>query len=355
MSEPDLAALRHHGDAELRPGALDFAVNVRVAEPPARIRDRLAARLRDLAAYPTARDVDRARGSVAALHGVDPHRVLPLAGSAEAFHLVARLAARRGLRAAVVHPSFTEPELELRRAGVPVDRVVLPPPYALDPASVPPAAELVVLGNPTNPTSVAHPRERVAELCRPGRLTVVDEAFCDVVDAPAEHTLAGADLPGLLVLRSLTKTWGLAGLRVGYALGAPELLDELADMRPHWPLGTLQLEALVACTEAAAGPELDAIRADTRAERTAMVAALGRGGVEVVVSPAAPFVLVGTPPGLDPAAFRSGLLEHGVAARRCDTFPGLDATRLRLAVRDGTMVDELVRVWRSVADHTPRA
>jgi len=142
---------------------------------------------------------------------------------------------------------------------------------------------------------------------------------------------------------------------VGYALGAPELLGELADMRPHWPLGTLQLEALVACTEAAAGPELDAIRADTRADRTVMVAALGRGGVEVVVPPAAPFVLVGTPPGLDPVAFRSGLLEHGVAVRRCDTFPGLDATRLRLAVRDGTMVDELVRVWRSVADHTPRA
>ena len=344
---PSWDALRHHGDAELVPGAVDFAVNVRGDAPPAWLRERLADRLGDLGGYPTADDGEAAVAAVAARHGVGPEGVLLLAGASEGFHLLADHAARRGLRAAVLHPSFTEPEVELRRAGVAVDRVILPPPYRLDPALVPDEADLVVVGNPTNPTSVLHPRATVAALCRPGRVTVVDEAFCDMVSDEAGHTLAGAGLPGLVVLRSLTKTWALAGLRVGYAVGDPSVLTELAAARPHWPLGTLQLEAIRACLGSVADRELAAARAQVVAERRAMVASLSAAGITVVVPPDAPFILVRTPDGADPVAFRAGLARRGIATRRGDTFPGLDATHLRLAVRDGRMVDGLVRAWRA--------
>lgn len=338
--------LRHHGDADLVAGGVDFAVNVRGDGPPPWLRERLAARLGDLGRYPGVDDDEAARAAVATRHGVDVSRVLLLGGAAEGFHLLADHAAREGLRAAVVHPSFTEPEVELRRAGVPVHRVLLREPFRLDPHLVPAEAGLVVVGNPTNPTSVLHGRGDVAALCRPGRVTVVDEAFLDAVDDEAAHTLAGADLPGLVVLRSLTKTWALAGLRVGYAVGDPEVLAEVAAHRPHWPLGTLQLEAVRACVGAGADSELAAIRAEVAAERAAMVEALEAAGIVVAVPPQAPFVLVRTPDGHDPAAFRAGLVRRGVVPRRCDTFPGLDATYLRLAVRTGTMVDDLVRAWR---------
>ena len=120
-----------------------------------------------------------------------------------------------------MHPSFTEPEAALRAAGHPVERLQLAPPYQLDPGLVPDDADLVVVGNPTNPTGVVH--ERLAELCRPGRTTVVDEAFMDAI--PGEpHSLASQRLPGLVVVRSLTKTWALAGLRVGYLLAEPEVV-----------------------------------------------------------------------------------------------------------------------------------
>ncbi|ODQ92998.1 hypothetical protein BFG51_15255 [Dietzia alimentaria] len=339
------AALRHHGDAELVPGALDFAVNVRGSGPPGWLRDRLAARLADLGGYPGGDDDEAALSAVAARHGVGRDRVLLLGGASEGFHLLAAHAARNLLRAAVVHPSFTEPELELRRAGVPVERVLLPVPFDLDPGLVPEEADLVVVGNPTNPTSVVHPRSAVAALCRPGRVTVVDEAFCDILADEAAHTLAGADLPGLVVLRSLTKTWALAGLRVGYAVGDPSVLADLAARRPHWPLGTLQLEAIRACVGPAADPELEAARAQVVSDRDTMVRALDAAGIEVAVPPSAPFVLVRTPAGIDPVAFRTGLVRRGIVTRRCDTFPGLDATYLRLAVRPGTMVDELVGAW----------
>ncbi|GLB62815.1 aminotransferase [Dietzia sp. NCCP-2495] len=342
--------LRHHGDADLVPGALDFAVNVRGSQPPAWLRDRIAARVADLGGYPGGDDDEAAVAAVAARHGVGGDRVLLLGGASEGFHLLAGHAARNSLRAAVVHPSFTEPELELRRAGVAVDRVLLPEPFRLDPALVPVSAGLVVVGNPTNPTSVLHPRDTLAALCREGRVTVVDEAFCDVVDDEAGHTLAGRDLPGLVVLRSLTKTWAVAGLRVGYAVGDPEVLADLAAHRPHWPLGTLQLEAIRACVGPEADGHLAAITAQVRAERGEMVTRLRSAGITVAVEPEAPFVLVRTPAGVDPEEFRRGLLRRGVVPRRCDTFPGLDATYLRLAVRPGTMVDELVRAWRAQAE-----
>lgn len=345
--EASWAALRHHGDAELVPGALDFAVNVRGSGPPAWLRDRLAGRLADLGGYPGGDDDEVAVSAVAARHGVARDRVLLLGGASEGFHLLAGHAARNLLLAAVVHPSFTEPELELRRAGVPIERVLLPVPFDLDPGLVPEEADLVVVGNPTNPTSVVHPRSVLAALCRPGRVTVVDEAFCDVLDDESAHTLAGADLPGLVVLRSLTKTWALAGLRVGYAVGDPAVLADLAAHRPHWPLGTLQLEAVRACVGPEADAELEAARAQVATEREAMVRALDDAGIELAVIPAAPVILVRTPAGVDPVAFRTGLVRRGIATRRCDTFPGLDATYLRLAVRPGTMVGDLVDAWHA--------
>ncbi len=127
-------------------------------------------------------------------------------------------------------------------------------PYRLDPSAVPESADLVVIGNPTNPTSVLHPATDVLALRRPGRILVVDEAFMDAV--PGESaSVAGYSLPDVLVLRSLTKTWALAGLRCGYALGHPDVLDRLTVGRPHWPVGSLQLEAIAACSEPAAVAE----------------------------------------------------------------------------------------------------
>ncbi|GLB81402.1 putative aminotransferase [Mycobacterium kiyosense] len=305
------------------PGMLDFAVNVRHAQPPSWLLERLAARLPDLASYPSSGDVRAAQQAVAARHGRAREEVLVLAGAAEGFALLANLRPRR---AALIAPAFTEPEVALGAAGIPVCQVVLPPPFTLDGAQVPEDADLVVVGNPTNPTSVLHTREQLLALRRPGRIVVVDEAFADAV--PGEpQSLAGDALPDVLVLRSLTKTWALAGLRVGYALGAPDLLARLTAARPHWPVGTLQLTAIEACCapRAVAAAAADAERLVQL--RAAMVAGLRAAGV-TVVDGRAPFVLFGAV-----ESMRNKLRDKGIAVRRCDTFVGLDGGYLRAAVR----------------------
>ncbi len=319
------AAARYHGDQAAAPGMLDFAVNVRHAEPPLWLRQRLAARLVDLGSYPSAADHAAAVTAVASRHGVAEDRVLLLAGGAEGFAL---LPALRPRRAALIAPSFTEPEAVLAAAGVPCDHVVLPAPFGLACAAVPEAADLVVVGNPTNPTGVLHPRESLLALRRPGRLVVVDEAFADAVTDESQ-SLAALGLPDVLVLRSLTKTWALAGLRVGYALGDPQVLARLSAGRPHWPLGTLQLEAIAACCQPAAVAEARAGAQQLARHRADMAAALAGMGLDVVHG-SAPFVLFAVPDG---PLMRKRLKANGIAVRRCDTFVGLGDNYLRAAVR----------------------
>ncbi|BCN59578.1 Rv2231c family pyridoxal phosphate-dependent protein CobC [Prescottella equi] len=336
-----LARLRHHGDAEAAPGLLDFAVNVQGDGPPEWLRRRLADTLTGLGRYPAEASDRRAREQVAARHGRAPDEVLALAGGAEGFAMLPRLGPRE---AALIHPSFTEPELALREAGVPVTHVRLDAPYRLDPLAVPESADLVVIGNPTNPTSVLHPATDVLALRRPGRILVVDEAFMDAVPGEAA-SVAGYSLPDILVLRSLTKTWALAGLRCGYALGHPDVLDRLTVGRPHWPVGSLQLEAIAACSEPAAVAEAGEMALRIGADRDTAVALLRDAGIAVHTPAAAPFLLLHLPDG---ERMRTHLRGRGVAVRRCDTFPGLGPDFLRIAVRPRAMTEQLITTMREI-------
>ncbi len=320
-----LATARYHGDQAAEPGMLDFAVNIRHAQPPKWLLARLAARLPDLARYPSVDDERAAIQAVASRHNRAHNEVALLAGAAEGFALLANLRPRM---AVVIAPSFTEPDLALRAAGVRVRHVVLDPPFGLASAQVPDEADLVVVGNPTNPTAVLHAREQILALRRPGRILVVDEAFADSVPGEPE-SLANESLHDVLVLRSLTKTWSLAGLRVAYALGAPDVLTRLCAQRAHWPVGTLQLTAITACCTPDAVAEAEADARRLKALRNEMVSGLRSAGVDPVDG-SAPFVLFSVG---DAELIRKHLHTRGIAVRRCDTFTGLDGRYLRAAVR----------------------
>ncbi|MEW2069642.1 Rv2231c family pyridoxal phosphate-dependent protein CobC [Streptomyces sp. NPDC007346] len=341
--------LRHHGDAEVRGEDLtDLAVNVRTHTPPEWLRQRIAASLVSLAAYP---DGTAARTAVAERHGLPVERVLLTAGAAEAFVLIARaLPARRPV---VVHPQFTEPEAALRAAGHGVGRVLLREEdgFRLDPAAVPEDADLVVVGNPTNPTSVLHPAALLERLARPGRTLVVDEAFMDVVPGEREALCGRTDIPGLVVLRSLTKTWGLAGLRIGYVLAEPETVALLAEAQPLWPVSSPALAAAQACMEPRA--LVEAARAADRitVDRAHLLAGLAEfSEVRAVEEARGPFVLVR----LERAAeVRERLRLLGFAARRGDTFPGLGPQWLRLAVRDRATTNRFLQALDQAVQALP--
>lgn len=345
MGYADSLDLAHHGDAEVAPGLVDLAVNVRRDPMPSWLFEPIAASLRSLAAYP---DQGPARAAIAARHGRPVDEVLLTAGAAQGFVLLAQ-AFRDARRAVVVHPQFTEPEAALRNAGHQVTRVILPEAtgFALDPVLVPDDADLVFVGNPTNPTSVLHPAATVTALARPGRVLVVDEAFADTT-GETESLAARRDVPGLVVVRSLTKTWGLAGLRIGYLLGEPSVLGRLSTVQPLWAVSTPALAAAIACAGAVAVAAEREIAAELASDRDHLVSALrDLPGVVVAGSPASSFVLVRLA-GAD--RVRLALREQGYAVRRGDTFPGLGADWLRIAVRDTATTDAFVTLLGKILE-----
>ena len=343
--------LGHHGDTEVGAGLVDLAVNVRHEPMPGWLADPLRESLTQLRAYPN--DVE-ATAAVARRHRREAGEVLLTAGAAQAFVLLAQTL-REARHPVVVHPQFTEPEAALRNAGHQVDRVLLRAEdgFRLDPRLVPEDADLVFVGNPTNPTSVLHPAEEVAALARPGRVLVVDEAFADTtfregVDGEPESLSERRDLAGLVVLRSLTKTWGLAGLRIGYLLAAPDLVARLAAAQPLWAVSTPALAAATACASPTAIAAEREIAARVAAERDHLLRRLAHvPNLTVAGTPASAFVTVRLP---DADKIRLELRERGYAVRRGDTFPGLGPDWLRIAVRDTAITDAFVATLTDVIE-----
>ena len=339
-SRPDrVPDLGWHGDAELDAGLVDLAVNVTDEPQPAWLASALTEAMSRVGAYPDPRAAEKA---VARRHGRSPAEVLATSGAAEAFTLVAR--ARAWRHPVVVHPQFTEPEVALTAAGHAVHRVVTRAEdgFRLDPEAIPDEADLVVVGNPTNPTSVLHPVTDLRRLLRPGRVVVVDEAFMDAV--PGERaSLTGVPMPGLVVLRSLTKLWGLPGIRAGYVVGDGEVVAELRRQQPPWSVSTPALAVLVATAGDEAVAEAERRARLITTQRAILVDGLTELGVPVTGPAAGSFVLAR--PG---AGTHARLRAAGFAVRRADTFPGLDDSWVRIAVRRPTTTRSLLAAWRGM-------
>jgi histidinol-phosphate aminotransferase len=137
-----------------------------------------------------------------------------------------------------------------------------------------------------------------------------------------------------VVVRSLTKAWGLAGLRAGYLLAPAEMVRSLRAARQPWSVNGLACAALAAWarrTSASDGAEATAVARRVAAARAEVAAALtALPGVRVWPS-AANFLLIQVPDG---PAVHAALARRGIAVRPAATFPGLTPDHLRLAVRD---------------------
>lgn len=353
-----LRALRFHGDELARRHGqltssqtmtLDFAVSVYPAPPPTWIQAALYEGVAHSTRYPDEHAVIEA---VAQRHARRPEEVLLASGSAELFWLLAQALKPRA--PTCVHPTFTEADVALRSLGrPPICTLRDQRTFALLPRAIPEASDFVVITNPNNPTGNIDPAALIAPLARGDRTLVVDEAFMEFDPQERESLAARRDLPGLVVLRTLTKLWSIPGIRAGYLLGPAPLVARLRAARPPWTVSTPALAALLAWAQAPAN--VAEYRCAQIVRRRARLAGQLAALPAVRVWPSgANFLLVATPGAEE---VRTELASRGVFVRPGWTFPGLSRDYLRIAVRNepdhAVLLEHLHTILR--VDTTTRA
>jgi len=290
---------------------------------------------------------------LAARHGVRADEVVCGNGSTELIRLIAQLALGPGDSALSLAPSFGEYEVGTLLAGARFVEVYLAhagsgagffcdePAFRAALDDVHP--RLCWLCSPNNPTGAALPAALIATLVRdyPGTLFVLDEAYCDLLLAPqwSPELLAAGNL---IALHSMTKYWGLAGLRLGHAVAEAGLAAALRAAAAPWNVN--------ACAQAAGLAALADLDHHGRSvdhligERDLLVAALRSQGW-VAEPTAAGFFLIHVG---DAAAARRALLAQGCLVRDCTSF-GLPE-HVRVSPR---FAEQNVRLLEAFAALTP--
>ena len=288
--------------------------------------------------------------------GLDAKHVVAGNGSTELIRLVAQLALAPGETAVSIGPSFGEYEVATLLGG---GRFVeVRPEHAgsgggfryEEPACTAAIAahrpRLCWLSSPNNPTGAALGPGLIASLVRghAGTLFVLDEAYCDLL-TDAQWTPALLDAGNLVVLRSMTKAWGLAGLRLGYAVAAPSVAAALRAAAPPWSVNACAQAAGVA----ALADEVHYHRAlqVLFEERNRLTAALRRLGWLVEPTQAGFFLVRAG----DAAGLRRDLLAGGFLVRDCASYGLPDCVRVSPCLP--AQNDALLACWSALSAPPP--
>ena len=283
-------------------------------------------------------DYPEFRAAAAEFVGCNPEDVIPTPGGLAAIRLAMAVTLEPGDEVLVPSPSFGEYAREVELQGgspqfVPHDELLKVGDDALE------SAALAVVCTPNNPTGEAADLDDLGPFvarCRAHETTVlIDEAFLGFTDLPSAATLE-ADHEHVIVARSLTKLFGLPGLRAGFAAASGEQRDALETARRAWSLGTPAARVGAYCLRQ------DEFVRETRdrvaSERERMAGALERR-FEVAPSDA-PYLLLDVGDH-DVETVIESAREDGVAIRDATTFRGLDA-HVRVAVKDREANDRLL-------------
>ena len=336
---------------------IDFSVNINPIGMPAGLKFDLVAALDGLGKYPDiSGEVQRAQ--IAGHLGVSADNIILGNGAIDIIYLYARAFADADRPALIIAPTFNEYHRALLVAGW--NQITEIPFTEKDEFRINPEALIkmihevkphtVFLCNPNNPTGVAYSPDYLGHIFeRVGRQVhwFIDESFIDFSSKGSCLDLMMArDLP-MVLLRSMTKFYGLPGLRVGYAVGREDLIDALAGEQMPWAVNHLALSVIDTLLSDRKFSEQS--KAFMKAERRRVFLELSKiKGIKVYPS-SANFHLCALKSGTA-AALNAGLNHCGINIRTCEDFAGLDEKFFRIAVRKKEENDKLIAVLSDMVE-----
>ncbi len=325
----------HGGDIYTRPIRLDFSANINPLGTPDGVIQAVKDSLDGLERYPDpyCRELVQAISDFEAL----PKDTI-LCGSGAAELIFAYCLALRPRKALLLAPTFCEYENALLAAGCAADTFFLREKdgFALKEDFLDclqaTDAELLMLCNPNNPTGLPIEQGLLEEICllcgKRGIRLFVDECFLDLTENGKELSLTGklTQYPELLILKAFTKSYGMAGLRLGYCLSADAaLLSVMGRQTQPWNVSIPAQKAGVAALKETVF--LEKARQVIHTERTRLLLGLKALGLRPLPSETN-FILF-----YSGRSLSAPLLERGIQLRNCDNYPGLGPGWYRIAVK----------------------
>lgn len=298
---------------------IDFSSNINPLGMPSRLKKAIADT--DISRYPDP-DCLELREAISRKIGVDTGSILIGNGSTEIIHLIARTFLKKDSDAVILSPTYGEYETACRLTGAePVfikaeeknDFRWSIPGVCRQLKSIKP--RIIFLCNPNNPTGVLLKSGDVAKIAAataPG-LLVIDEAYMPFADEPWDAATL-LDKGNVIVMRSMTKDYAVAGIRLGYMVAAPDTIERLRCYQPFWSVNAIaQAIGLAAIND---DKHIARSRKTVAEAKKYILKAIADIGLDVIPS-STNFLLIKVG---DAGSMRRALLEHGVCVRDCTSF-----------------------------------
>lgn len=351
----------HGGQAWKLDGIEDYSHNLNPFGAPDFLSDMVSSAISDIWHYPDDASLGF-RDAVADEFGVGSENVIAGAGSSDIIRMFPNTFMESGDKVLMFSPSFAEYAQQCRICGVDIGfiRLRAENDYRIDVEELGPKltseVKALYICNPNNPTGRVEPREKVLSIVdeceEKGILVFLDETLLELVDGYEDVSCASyvEEYTNLLVAGSLTKSFAIPGIRIGFGISNTEIIDELNKVRMTWNIGTIEQvvgERLIA-------EHMDYVRdaaALLREEADRMFVRLKEMGMPVTAPCDSFFYFCDLSPiGMDAATFVSGMRSEGYMVRDCSSFGDDFRNCVRFCVKDPETDEGFLEAMRKVLE-----
>lgn len=329
-------------------GILDFSASINPLGPSKTAIKAISEGIRLVPPYPDPRN-SNLRKAISEFHGIPVGNILPANGSTELIYLIPRLFAPG--RALIIEPAFSEYAEALALSGFKSEGFVLNEKdgFRIDLARLDKRLakgfSVLFMANPANPTGVFYVEAlEIIRLCRRhGAVAVIDEAF---IDFSGGSVINKAVASGAIVLRSMTKFYALAGLRLGYAVANKKTIDALSRLVPPWSVNTLA--SMSGAASLADRAYICRTAEWLSSEREYLLKGLASIDGLGPLPSSANYIMVRMTGRMGMAELKARLFEKGILVRDLSAFSGLGPGFFRVAVLDRAANRRLLYMLREI-------
>ncbi len=339
---------------------IDLSSNLNPLGPPSGLYEHLIHRIADITSLPEV-DAFRIREALAEHLGIDPGRLLAASGTTQFIHAIPCILGLK--KALILGPTYADYGDACRKSGCHYTLLLAP---AADEFrqemerlfAVAMKYDAVFICNPNNPTGSHMPSENLASLCRsfPETVFIVDESYLPFHPQAKRESLISLSLPNVVVLHSLSKIYRIPGLRIGFLIAAPRIIEKFQSHQLPWSVNSLACAAvdylMSSPVETAAFVQESIQYIQTEKE---WVAEALKGLSHITLfSGKGPFMLARLAPDLTAEIACQAMTRHKILIRNCSNFEGLSERDIRFSFKTRKTHEVLVQTLAALG-HRERA